>query len=184
MLSVVKFFSLLLGEMVVFNLTLRNSGTSGEKYAKKCMSACCAESLQSCPTLRDTMDHSPPGSSVRAILQPRTLEGWPCPAVGVVPTQEWSPLPFHFLPWQAGRFFTSSTTYWRKICQKVQFSRSALSHSLWPHRSTPGFSVHHQLPELVQAHGHRVGDARKYVESNRTKVALPVLTHHTHSFAL
>ena len=34
MLSVVKFFSLLLGEMVVFDLTLENSGTSGEKYAK------------------------------------------------------------------------------------------------------------------------------------------------------
>ena len=25
--------------------------------------------------------------------------------------------------------------------------------------STPGFPVHHQLPELVQAHVHRVGDA-------------------------
>ena len=25
--------------------------------------------------------------------------------------------------------------------------------------STPGFPVHHQLPELTQSHGHRVGDA-------------------------
>ena len=25
--------------------------------------------------------------------------------------------------------------------------------------STPGFPVHHQLPELTQTHGHRVGDA-------------------------
>ena len=25
--------------------------------------------------------------------------------------------------------------------------------------STPGFSVHHQLPELAQTHVHRVGDA-------------------------
>ena len=25
--------------------------------------------------------------------------------------------------------------------------------------STPGFTVHHQLPELTQTHGHRVGDA-------------------------
>ena len=25
--------------------------------------------------------------------------------------------------------------------------------------STPGFSVHHQLPELVQAHVHQVSDA-------------------------
>ena len=26
-------------------------------------------------------------------------------------------------------------------------------------RSTPGFPVHHQLPELIQTHVHRVGDA-------------------------
>ena len=25
--------------------------------------------------------------------------------------------------------------------------------------STPGFPVHHQLPELIQTHVHRVGDA-------------------------
>jgi len=25
--------------------------------------------------------------------------------------------------------------------------------------STPGFPVYHQLPELTQTHGHRVGDA-------------------------
>ena len=34
-----------------------------------------AESLQSCPTLRDPMDYSPPGSSVHGILQARILEG-------------------------------------------------------------------------------------------------------------
>ena len=34
----------------------------------------CAQSLQSCPTLCDPMDHGPPGSSVRGILQARTLE--------------------------------------------------------------------------------------------------------------
>ena len=33
-----------------------------------------AKSLQSCPTLCDTMDHSPPESSVRGILQARILE--------------------------------------------------------------------------------------------------------------
>ena len=26
-------------------------------------------------------------------------------------------------------------------------------------RSTPGFPVHHQLPEFIQSHVHRVGDA-------------------------
>ena len=36
----------------------------------------CAKSLQSCPTLCDPMDCSPPGSSVHGILQARIL-GWP-----------------------------------------------------------------------------------------------------------
>ena len=35
---------------------------------------CCAKLLQSCPTLCDPMDCSPPGSSVRGILQARILE--------------------------------------------------------------------------------------------------------------
>ena len=33
-----------------------------------------AKSLQSCPTLRDPIDGSPPGSPVPGILQARTLE--------------------------------------------------------------------------------------------------------------
>ena len=33
-----------------------------------------AKSLQSCPTLCDSIDGSPPGSSVSGILQARTLE--------------------------------------------------------------------------------------------------------------
>ena len=36
--------------------------------------AAAAESLQLCPTLRDPIDGSPPGSSVPGILQARTLE--------------------------------------------------------------------------------------------------------------
>ena len=37
--------------------------------------AAAAKSLQSCPTLCDPIDGSPPGSSVPGILQARTLEG-------------------------------------------------------------------------------------------------------------
>ena len=37
-------------------------------------SAAAAKSLQSCPTLRDRIDSSPPGSPVPGILQARTLE--------------------------------------------------------------------------------------------------------------
>ena len=36
--------------------------------------AAAAESLQSCPTLCDPIDGSPPGSAVPGILQARTLE--------------------------------------------------------------------------------------------------------------
>ena len=45
--------------------------------------AAAAKSLQSCPTLCDPIDSSPPGSSVRGILQARTLEwvsGLPFPS--------------------------------------------------------------------------------------------------------
>ena len=50
----------------------------------------------------------------------------------------------------------------------VQFSRSVMSNSLWPHEGvaksrkeggTPGLDVHHQLPEFTQTHVHQVGDA-------------------------
>ena len=42
----------------------------------------------------------------------------------------------------------------------VQFSQSAVSDSLQPHGcSTPGFPVHHQLPELTQTHVHEADDA-------------------------
>ena len=36
--------------------------------------AAAAQSLQSCPTLRDPRDGSPPGSPIPGILQARTLE--------------------------------------------------------------------------------------------------------------
>ena len=39
-----------------------------------CAAAAAAKSLQSCPTLCDRIDSSPPGSAVPGILQARTLE--------------------------------------------------------------------------------------------------------------
>ena len=42
----------------------------------------------------------------------------------------------------------------------VQFSHSVVSNSLRHHGcSTPGFPVHHQLPEITQTHVHWVNDA-------------------------
>ena len=43
-------------------------------------SAAAAKSLQSCPTLCDPTDGSPPGSPVPGILQARTLEWVPFPS--------------------------------------------------------------------------------------------------------
>ena len=48
------------------------------------------------------------------------------------------------------------------MIQSVQFSSVAQScPTLWDpmNRSTPGLSVHHQLPEFTQTHIHRVSDA-------------------------
>ena len=39
-----------------------------------CLAAAAAKSLQSCPTLCDPIDGSPPGPPVPGILQARTLE--------------------------------------------------------------------------------------------------------------
>ena len=44
-----------------------------------------AQSFQSCPTLSDPVDYSPPGSSVHGILQARILSGLPCPPPGDLP---------------------------------------------------------------------------------------------------
>ena len=43
-------------------------------YYRNVAAAAAAESLQSCPTLCDPIDDSPPGSPVPGILQARTLE--------------------------------------------------------------------------------------------------------------
>ena len=68
--------------------------------------AAAAKSLQSCPTLCDPVDGSPPGSSVPGILQARILE-WVAvpfpgdlPDPGIEPTSPMSPA-------LAGRFFTT-----------------------------------------------------------------------------
>ena len=47
---------------------------SKEHPHKWCAAAAAAKSLQSCPTLCDPIDSSPPGSPVPGILQARTLE--------------------------------------------------------------------------------------------------------------
>ena len=68
---------------VICYLSKRKAGTEQINWCKQCkrynfetiyMLAAAAKSLQSCPTLCDPRDGSPPGSPIPGILQARTLE--------------------------------------------------------------------------------------------------------------
>ena len=50
------------------------SNKSQEILSQEIVAATAAKSLQSCPTLCDPIDGSPPGSPASGILQARTLE--------------------------------------------------------------------------------------------------------------
>ena len=51
-------------------------GRTGQQlvWSNRGSCCCCCKSLQSCPTLCDPIDGSPPGSPIPGILQARTLE--------------------------------------------------------------------------------------------------------------
>ena len=68
------------------------------------------QSLQSCQTLCDSMDCSPPGSSVQGILQARRLEGLPFPSPRDLPNLEIK-LVSDFVSCIAGGFFTHWATW-------------------------------------------------------------------------
>ena len=114
---------------------------------------------QSCPTLCDPLDCSPPGPSVHKICQARTLE--------------WRAIPFlRGTSWSrdqiqvshiTGRFFTIWATREASTLAHQFSSVQSLSHvqlfATPMNRSTPGLPVHHQLSEFTQTHVHRVSDA-------------------------
>ena len=70
----------------------------------------CAQSLQSCLTLCDPMDCSPPGSSVHEILQARTLEWIAMLPPEALPNQGIEPASLMSLALASG-FFTASATW-------------------------------------------------------------------------
>ena len=113
---------------------------------------------QSCRTLCDPMDCSPPDSSVHGILQVRILEWVVIPFSGGFSfprDQTW-------VSCIAGRFFTVLTDRKPTVRKKVieltflcwhQFSSVAQSYLTLGdpvNRSTPGLPVHRQLPESTQ----------------------------------
>ena len=65
-----------------------------------------AKSLQSCLTLCDPVDHSPPGSSVSGTLQQEYWSGLPCPPPGDLPDPGIEPTTCI-----AGGFFTTSAAW-------------------------------------------------------------------------
>ena len=69
-----------------------------------------AKSLQSCLTLCDPMDCSPPGSSVHGIFQGRILEWVPMPSSRDPPNPGIEP-PSLMSPALAGGFFTTGATW-------------------------------------------------------------------------
>ena len=70
-----KFFSFALGKILLTNwkYKLQTGRKLWNSYIRE-RTAAAAKSLQSCPTLRNPIDGSPPGSPVPGILQARTLE--------------------------------------------------------------------------------------------------------------
>ena len=103
-----------------------------------CQGCTHGKSLQSCPTLCDPMDCSPPGSSVHGILQPRILEWLPFPSPGDLPNPGIAPLS-PTCPALAGKFLNTSTTVATaaaKLLQSCLTLRDPIDCSL------PGSSVH------------------------------------------
>ena len=69
-----------------------------------------SEVAQSCPTLRDPMDCSLPGSSVHGFSRQEYWSGLPCPPPGNLPDPGIEPASL-IPPALAGRFLTTSTTW-------------------------------------------------------------------------
>jgi len=72
------FFKRLSNSFILGWIILKRDGSSsmllGTSHPLASAAAAAAKSLQSCPTLCDPRDGSPPGSAVPGILQARTLE--------------------------------------------------------------------------------------------------------------
>ena len=81
------------------------------KWNHKRIAATAAKSLQSCPTLCDPIDGSPPGSTIPGILQARTLE-WV--AISFSSAWKWK-VKVKSLS-HVGLFATPSTAAYRLLC--------------------------------------------------------------------
>ena len=95
----------------------------------------CAQSLQSCSTLCNPMDHSPLGSSVHGILQARILE-WVSTSSSRWSSRPWDQTHVSCVSWIAGRFLTWGATGKFKVlfiqmCCAQSFSYVQLFATSW-----------------------------------------------------
>ena len=75
------------------------------EYSLYAAAAAAAKLLQSCPTLCDPTDYSPPGSPIPGILQARTLEWVAISSAGYLPDPGFESTSPAF----AGRFFSTES---------------------------------------------------------------------------
>ena len=129
-------------------------------------SAAAAKSLQSCPTLCDPLDGSPPGSPVPGILKARTPE-WV--TISFSNAWQWKVKVKSFScvrPSATPRTAAFQAPPSMGFSRQESWSGVPLPAQLCPTLcdpmdcSTPGLPVHHQLPELVQIHVHWVGTVK------------------------
>ena len=90
-------FSLLISLHVSFSLLEEKEPLSLSAWSPPCYLV-----AESCPTLCDPMDCSPPGSSVYEISQARILEWLSFPLPVDLPYPEIKPHPLYLLHWQVG----------------------------------------------------------------------------------
>ena len=94
----------------------------------------CAKSIQSCPTLCDPMDCSPPGSSVHGILQARILEWVAMPSSPDLPDPGMEPASPVSSAWQADSLPPShqgSPYFYLKTPSLISFV-DTFALNLWP----------------------------------------------------
>ena len=132
--------------------------------------AAAAKSLQSCPTLCDPVDDSPPGSPVPGILQAKTLE-WV--AISFSNAWKWkvnvkslNRVRLFQTPWTAAHqappsMGFSRQEYWSGMPLPSPCSVTKSCPNLCDPMdcSTPGFPVLHCLLEFAHTHVHWVSDA-------------------------
>ena len=109
-----------------------------------------AKSLQSCPTLCDPIDSSPPGSFVNGIFQARIL-GLSFPPPGYLPH---SGIKLTSSALADGFFTTEAPRKPIRPCCYCLITQSCLTLCDPMDPSTPGFPVLHCLLELAQTHVH------------------------------